>query len=218
VNWLSAGGTLRRWFSTRRCLCILTYLGHFTNLCRSLFGGRAPPIPNCLGRFSNKGLATFAAFSGACDKSLNGSHQRKNLKFKKASDFRYLKHRWKTKWPDPHFQNHIHKKHAPFSSPLVPEQRSWEYPSWEPANRKRESHHTLVTHNLLKSIQEHGGKKHIWTTKVSKRWLTRLPWPQVRIRNQRGRALQKVARERERYSGRPRCHELSHLTVPPPQP
>jgi hypothetical protein len=57
------------------------------------------------------------------------------------------------------FSNHIHKKHAPFSSPLVPEQRSWEYPSWEPANRKRESHHTLVTHNLLKSIQEYGGEK-----------------------------------------------------------
>ncbi len=66
VNWLSAGGTLRRWFRTRRCLCILTYLGHFTNLCKSLLGGRAPPIPNCLGRFSNKGLATFATFSGAC--------------------------------------------------------------------------------------------------------------------------------------------------------
>ncbi len=66
VNWLSAGGTFRRWFSTRRCLCILTYLGHFTNLCRSLFGGRAPPIPNCFGRFSNKGFATFVAFSGTC--------------------------------------------------------------------------------------------------------------------------------------------------------
>jgi len=71
VNWFSAGGTLRRWFSTRRCLCILTYLGHFTNRCKSLFGGRAPPIPNCFGRFSNKGLATFTAFSGAWSNSFN---------------------------------------------------------------------------------------------------------------------------------------------------
>jgi len=35
-------------------------LGHFTNRVRSLFGGNAPPIPNCFGRFSNKGFDTFS--------------------------------------------------------------------------------------------------------------------------------------------------------------
>uniref|UniRef100_A0A5B6ZGY8 CCR4-NOT transcription complex subunit 4 n=1 Tax=Davidia involucrata TaxID=16924 RepID=A0A5B6ZGY8_DAVIN len=39
-----------------------TTCGHFTNRCRSFLGGSAPPIPNCLGRFSNKGFTTFSGF------------------------------------------------------------------------------------------------------------------------------------------------------------
>lgn len=37
--------TLRRWLSTRFCLWMRTYLGHFTNRWRSVLGGRAPPMP-----------------------------------------------------------------------------------------------------------------------------------------------------------------------------
>lgn len=37
-----------------------TYLGHFTNLCKFLLGGIAPPIPNCFGFFSKSGFTTFS--------------------------------------------------------------------------------------------------------------------------------------------------------------
>ena len=42
---MMTGHTLSRWLSTRRCRCIRTYLGHFTNLCRSCFGLGTPPTP-----------------------------------------------------------------------------------------------------------------------------------------------------------------------------
>jgi hypothetical protein len=60
VNWLSAGGTLRRCLRMRRWRWMRTTLGHFTNLCRSFLGGSAPPMPNCFGLFSNSGLVTFS--------------------------------------------------------------------------------------------------------------------------------------------------------------
>ncbi len=140
VNWLSAGGTLRRWFRTRRCLCILTYLGHFTNLCKSLLGGRAPPIPNCLGRFSNKGLATFATFSGACisvSQSVSQSftamkhrernnHESKHPLLSQTASYKPCYHPLEP-------QNHTY---TPFSSPQLVEWRTWECPSWEPAIRE----------------------------------------------------------------------------------
>ena len=37
--------TFSRWLSTLRCLWMRTYLGHFTSLCRSFFGGGALPTP-----------------------------------------------------------------------------------------------------------------------------------------------------------------------------
>mmetsp|Transcript_28216 Transcript_28216/g.89869 ORF Transcript_28216/g.89869 Transcript_28216/m.89869 type:complete len:225 (-) Transcript_28216:103-777(-) len=52
LNWLRAGGTLRRMLSTRRCLWMRTYLGHFTKRCTSALGGRAPPMPKVLALFS----------------------------------------------------------------------------------------------------------------------------------------------------------------------
>lgn len=60
VNWFKAGGTLSLSLRTLFFLWISTCLGHLTNRVRSLFGGNAPPIPNCLGLFSNKGLTTFS--------------------------------------------------------------------------------------------------------------------------------------------------------------
>jgi len=45
VKRLSAGGTFSRWFSTRRCRWMRTYLGHFTKRCRSRFGCGAAPTP-----------------------------------------------------------------------------------------------------------------------------------------------------------------------------
>lgn len=60
VNWLSAGGTFKRCLRILFFLWIRTTLGHLTNRCRSLLGGKAPPIPNCLVRFSNSGFTTFS--------------------------------------------------------------------------------------------------------------------------------------------------------------
>lgn len=60
VNWLSAGGTFKRCLRILFFLWIRTTLGHFTNRCKSLFGGKAPPIPNCFVRFSNSGFTTFS--------------------------------------------------------------------------------------------------------------------------------------------------------------
>ena len=40
--------TLSRWFKTRRCLWMRTYLGHFTNRCRSCFGAGVPPTPGSI--------------------------------------------------------------------------------------------------------------------------------------------------------------------------
>jgi hypothetical protein len=60
VNWLSAGGTLRRCLRMRRWRWMRTTLGHFTNRCRSFLGGSAPPMPNCFGLFSNRGFVTFS--------------------------------------------------------------------------------------------------------------------------------------------------------------
>ena len=37
--------TLRRWFSTRRCRWMRTYLGHLTKRCMSFLAGRSPPMP-----------------------------------------------------------------------------------------------------------------------------------------------------------------------------
>merc|ERR1711981_95459 len=38
VNWLTAGGTLNLWYKILFCLCIKIYLGHLTNLVKSLAG------------------------------------------------------------------------------------------------------------------------------------------------------------------------------------
>ena len=61
VNWLSAGGTLRRCLRMRRWRWMRTTLGHLTKRWRSFLGGRAPPIPNCFGLFSNSGFVTTCA-------------------------------------------------------------------------------------------------------------------------------------------------------------
>lgn len=60
VNWFKAGGTFNLCLRILFFLWTWTTLGHFTKRVRSLFGGNAPPIPNCLGRFSNSGFTTFS--------------------------------------------------------------------------------------------------------------------------------------------------------------
>jgi hypothetical protein len=52
VNWLRAGGTLRRWHSTRFWRWMRTYLGHFTKRFSGFLGGRAPPMPEGDGRLA----------------------------------------------------------------------------------------------------------------------------------------------------------------------
>jgi len=45
-------------------------------------GGRAPPIPNCFGRFSNRGLTTFPAVNQhKCTKTLvaKGKHTKPKI-------------------------------------------------------------------------------------------------------------------------------------------
>lgn len=79
VNWLRAGGTFNRCLRILLCLWILTTLGHFTNLCKSFLGGRAPPIPNCFGRFSNNGFTTFSWYP----KNNNSDNQVKLRSMKK---------------------------------------------------------------------------------------------------------------------------------------
>jgi hypothetical protein len=54
VNWLSAGGTLSLFMRILFCLWTRMYLGHLTNLVRSLFGWMALPIPNFLGVLSKR--------------------------------------------------------------------------------------------------------------------------------------------------------------------
>ena len=43
VNWLMAGGTFSRWYSTCFCRWRRMYLGHFTKRVRSRFGWILPP-------------------------------------------------------------------------------------------------------------------------------------------------------------------------------
>lgn len=54
VNWLSAGGTFSLFIRILFCLWTRMYLGHLTNLVRSLFGWTDLPTPNFLGVLSNK--------------------------------------------------------------------------------------------------------------------------------------------------------------------
>lgn len=54
VNWLSAGGTFSLFMRILFCLWTRMYLGHLTNLVRSLFGWMALPTPNFLGVLSNR--------------------------------------------------------------------------------------------------------------------------------------------------------------------
>lgn len=60
VNWFTVGGTFNLCLRILLFLWIWTVFGHLTKRVRSLFGGNAPPIPNCLGRFSKRGFTTFS--------------------------------------------------------------------------------------------------------------------------------------------------------------
>mmetsp|Transcript_11408 Transcript_11408/g.31803 ORF Transcript_11408/g.31803 Transcript_11408/m.31803 type:complete len:271 (-) Transcript_11408:38-850(-) len=64
LNWLMAGGTLRRMSMTRFMRCRRTNLGHLTKRLRFLFGWMSPPSLKLRGAFSNSGfLAAFFFFS-----------------------------------------------------------------------------------------------------------------------------------------------------------
>jgi len=56
VNWLSAGGTFSLFMRILFCLWTRMYLGHLTNLVKSLFGWTALPTVNFLGVLSNRPL------------------------------------------------------------------------------------------------------------------------------------------------------------------
>jgi hypothetical protein len=56
VNWLSAGGTLSLFIRILFCLWRRMYLGHLTNLVRSLVGWMDLPTPNFLGVTSKRPL------------------------------------------------------------------------------------------------------------------------------------------------------------------
>merc|ERR1719305_2057338 len=59
LNWLTGGGTLSLVWRTAFCLCRRMYLGHLTNLERSLLGWMAWPMPKFRVLFSKRGLTTL---------------------------------------------------------------------------------------------------------------------------------------------------------------
>ena len=62
VNWAINPGTLILVIRILFCLCSWMYLGHLTNLVRSLLGRTWPPILKLLGLLSKRGLVTFWLF------------------------------------------------------------------------------------------------------------------------------------------------------------
>lgn len=64
VNWLIAGGTLRRILRTAFWRWSLMYSGHLTKRERSRFGWRSFPMPKFLGVFSINGFDGAAAVFG----------------------------------------------------------------------------------------------------------------------------------------------------------
>ena len=63
VNWLILGGILSLWYSTRRCLWMRTYLGHLTNLVRSVLGCMCCPGYDTLYNKPRRDRLTYAVVS-----------------------------------------------------------------------------------------------------------------------------------------------------------